>query len=111
MPRRKPPSPGSKQRTLESQMLAQELRATLKAHRMTAYALAGAIDVSHSQLYGILQGDGRNMTPVLALKLSRLFDDDPLRWMTLQCRVDLAAAMAAYGDAVRAIVPLKEREQ
>jgi addiction module HigA family antidote len=114
-PRTKNRKPATKpgalpQQTIESQILAQELRTVMDAHKITAYGLAAAINVAHSQLYGLLQGGGRNMSPLLALKLSRYFDHDPLRWMVLQASADLAAAMAEHGDAVNAIVPHKDRQ-
>lgn len=101
---------GEHQRTIESQLLADALKAELATHKMTAYSLAAAVNVAHSQVYGVLHGE-KNMTAVLALKFGRYFDHDPARWMQLQARVDLAHAMQAHGSDVNAIVPHKDRDR
>ena len=114
MPKRSPKTvlrqQGNNQRTIESQLLANTLKAELEAHGMTGYSLANAINVAHSQIYGLLVGH-RNMTAVLALKIGRFFDHDPARWMALQARVDLANALQAFGPAIDAIVPLKDHDR
>lgn len=96
------------QRTIESQVIAERLHALLQKHELTAAQLARELHTAHSQLYELLAGR-RNVTPLLALKLARFFDEDPLSWMTMQAQVELAAALQAHGSDLNSIVPFRDR--
>lgn len=114
MPKRSPRTAlrqqGKNQRSIESQLLANALQAELDKRGMTAYSLANAIAVAHSQIYGLMDGS-RNLTAVLSLKLGRYFEQDPAYWLALQAQVDLAHAMQAFGAEIDGIVPHKDRDQ
>lgn len=105
---KKQPARTNGQRTIESQVIAERLHGLLKAHELNAAQLARELNHAHSQLYELLAGK-RNVTPLLALKLARYFNEDPLSWMTLQAQVELAAALQEHGATVNKIVPLKDR--
>jgi Plasmid maintenance system antidote protein len=96
--------PVPQQGTLEGQAMGEALRALMAKAGVNANKTAAAIGAPHSQIYALLHGD-RNISPLLALKLARFFDVDPVEVMLLQVRRDLAEAMAKHSDDIAAIVP------
>lgn len=96
------------QSTLEGQAMGTALRSLMAKVGVNANKTAADIDVAHSQIYALLNGD-RNISPLLALKLAIYFDVDPVELMLLQVRRDLAEAMAKHAKEIGAITPAKNR--
>lgn len=82
-----------------------ELARELRRHGMTAYQCALRLGLRPPRIYELCKGESP-MTPVMALRLARLLGGDPERWLVLQVRWDLAAALRQHAQGLRAIVPV-----
>ena len=73
---------------------------------LTVTLLAKALKVSRQTVNEILR-EHRSITPVMALRLSRLFGNTPEFWLNAQRAVDLWAAREQYQHEIEHIQPLK----
>ena len=69
----------------------------LEPLRLSAYALARAINVPRNRITGIVHGE-RAVTADTALRLARFFGTSPDFWLGLQMDYDLETTRAGLGD-------------
>jgi antitoxin HigA-1 len=68
--------------------------------------IARLLGISRQTLYDILN-EKQPVTPVMAMRLARMFGGGPESWINLQRNYDLAIAEAELGDALDAIPHLQ----
>jgi addiction module HigA family antidote len=73
---------------------------------LTVSGLAAALGVSRQSVNELVR-ERRAVSPEMALRLGRLFDNSPEFWLNLQRAVDLYDAAAATNDDVQHITPLR----
>jgi addiction module HigA family antidote len=73
---------------------------------LTVSALASALGVSRQSVNELVR-ERRAVSPEMALRLGRLFDNSPEFWLNLQRSVDLYDAQLATKDDVQHITPLR----
>lgn len=79
------------------------LKRELAARDMSANCLALALRLSSGRIVNILNGK-RGVSPEMALRLGRYFDNSPRFWLNLQTAYELAIAEAEIGARVIAEV-------
>lgn len=67
----------------------------LPDYGMTASALASALGVSRQTIHELLS-EKRSITPLMALRLSRLFGNSPAFWLNAQQARDLWESERSY---------------
>jgi len=77
----------------------------LPDYGLTATSLASALDVSRQTVNELLR-ERRALSPIMALKLSRLFKTSPEFWMKAQQARDLYETKMQYQDELAKIEPL-----
>ena len=73
---------------------------------LTVSGLAEALGVSRQTMNEILR-EHRALTPLMALRLSRLFRNTPEFWLNAQRAVDLWDVQNIHRDEIKRIKPLK----
>ncbi len=73
---------------------------------LTVSGLASALGVSRQSVNELLR-ERRAVSPEMALRLARLFDNTPEFWLNLQRSVDLHDSRIAVKEQVRRIRPLR----
>ncbi len=73
---------------------------------LTTRSLAEALDVSRQTINEIIQ-ERRSISPVMALRLSRLFGNSPQFWLNAQNAVDLWKTEQDYKNMLEQIHPIK----
>jgi addiction module HigA family antidote len=73
---------------------------------LTVATLAQTLGTSRQTINELLRGR-RAVTPVMALKLSRLFNNSPEFWLNAQRAVDLWEAEQHYKEDIGRISPLQ----
>jgi len=68
--------------------------------------LAEALGVSRQTINELLR-EHRALTPLMALRLNRLFGNSPEFWLNAQRAVDLWDAQNSHGKEIKRIRPLK----
>ena len=68
--------------------------------------IAKLLGVSRQTLYDILE-ERQPVTPMMALRLGKLFGNGPDLWLNLQKRYDLQRAEQALGSKIKAIPTLR----
>jgi len=91
---RRPTHPG--------EMLREEF---MPDYGLSVAQLATKLDVSR-QSVNELVNERRALSPVMALKLARLFGISPQYWMNMQRNVDVWDSYDAESEAIEAIEPL-----
>lgn len=81
----------------------------LKAHDMSAAALARQIKVPTNRITGILNGE-RAITGDTALRLAHFFGTSAQFWLNLQSLYELRLAEQKAGRSIKALPKLKRRE-
>lgn len=71
---------------------------------LSAIALAAALGVSRQTIHQLLREE-RAVTPLMALRLSRLFGNSPAFWLNAQRARDLWQAEQEYHDVLIRIEP------
>lgn len=94
-PRRIPP-------THPGEMLREDF---MPAYKLTASGLATALGVSRQTIYELLQ-EQRAITPLMALRLSRLFGNSPSFWLNAQQARDLWETNRSAEEELAHIQPL-----
>ena len=74
-------------------------------YHLSASALATALGVSRQTIHELLN-EQRAVTPVMALRLSRLFGNSPQFWLNAQQAQDLWDSAQRYQDELVRIQPL-----
>lgn len=74
----------------------------LEALGLTVYAAAPLLGVTKQALGNIVAGKS-GVSPDMALRLGRFFDNGPELWMGLQADYDLYQAKTKLGDAIKKI--------
>ncbi|MFT5367651.1 MAG: addiction module HigA family antidote [Candidatus Latescibacterota bacterium] len=77
----------------------------LPDYNLTATSLASALGVSRQTVNELLR-ERRTVTPVMALRLARLFGNTPEFWLTAQQTRDLWESEHQYSDDLNRIHPL-----
>ena len=77
----------------------------LPDYGLTVTALASALDVSRQTINEIIR-ERRAISPVMALKLSRLFENAPEFWMRAQHAWDLWESERQHREELARIEPL-----
>ena len=77
----------------------------LPDYELTVASLAEALGVSRQTVNELLR-ERRSVSPEMALRLSRLFQNSPEFWLNAQRAVDLWDAAQAIRDDIEAIKPL-----
>jgi len=72
---------------------------------LTASTLAAALGVSRQTIHELLKED-RALTPLMALRLSRLFGNSPAFWLNAQQARDLWESEQGYREELVRIQPL-----
>ncbi len=72
---------------------------------LTASSLAAALGVSRQTIHELLREE-RAVTPLMALRLSRLFGNSPAFWLKAQQARDLWESERGYHDQLLRIQPL-----
>lgn len=72
---------------------------------LTASALAAALGVSRQTIHELISED-RAITPIMALRLSRLFGNSPAFWLNAQQARDLWTSEHSYHSELARIQPL-----
>ncbi|VEN74733.1 Addiction module antidote protein, HigA family [Candidatus Desulfarcum epimagneticum] len=72
---------------------------------LTAAALASALGVSRQTIHELLR-ERRSVTPVMALRLSRLFGNSPDFWLSAQLARDIWKSEQAYFEELSQIETL-----
>ncbi len=67
---------------------------------LTTASLADAVGVSRQTINEILR-ERRSITPLMALRLSRLFGNSPEFWLNAQAAYDLWASQQSYKDELK----------
>ena len=75
-------------------------------YNLTVTVLARSLGVSRQTVNELLR-ERRALSPEMALRLSRLFENSPEFWLNLQRSVDLWDAEAAIKSDMRRIKPLR----
>ena len=73
---------------------------------LTVSRLTGALGVSRQTVNELLR-ERRSLTPLMALRLSRLFGNSPEFWLNAQRAVDLWDAQSSHRDEIKHIRPMK----
>jgi addiction module HigA family antidote len=73
---------------------------------LTVSGLAAALGVSRQSVNELVR-ERRAVSPEMALRLGRLFGNEPEFWLNLQRAADLYDAAVANKDAVEHITPLR----
>lgn len=73
---------------------------------LTAAALAKALGISRQTVQAILQ-ERRSITPLMALRLSRLFGNSPEFWLRAQQAIDLWLTRQQHRHELEQIHPLQ----
>jgi len=73
---------------------------------LTVARLAGALGVSRQSVNELLH-ERRALSPQMAVRLSRLFENSPEFWLNAQRAVDLWEAERVLSPEIRRIRPLK----
>jgi addiction module HigA family antidote len=73
---------------------------------LTVSGLAETLGVSRQTMNELLR-EHRSLTPLMALRLSRLFGNSPEFWLNAQRAVDLWDAQNSNRDEIKRIRPLK----
>ena len=73
---------------------------------LTVTGLARTLGVSRQTMNELLR-EHRSLTPLMALRLSRLFGNSPEFWLNAQRAIDLWDAQNIYRDEIKRIQPLK----
>ena len=68
--------------------------------------IAKLLGVSRQTLYDILE-ERQPVTPIMALRLGKLYGNGPDLWLNLQKRYDLQHAEQQLGDKIKAIPTLE----
>ena len=77
----------------------------LPPYALTANELAFALGVSRQSVYELLR-ETRGVTPLMALRLARLFGNSPAFWLNAQQAWDLWKSGVDYHEDLQRIVPL-----
>ena len=77
----------------------------LPDYNLTATALASALGVSRQTIHELLS-EKRSITPLMALRLSRLFGNSPAFWLNAQQARDLWESERGYHADLMRIRPL-----
>ena len=75
---------------------------------ISSYRLANDIDVPVSRIQDILH-DRRKITADTSIRLGRYFGVSENYFLNLQSDIDIRNAKAEMGDAIKEILPLKDR--
>ncbi len=75
-------------------------------YNLNVAALARALGVSRQTVNELLR-ESRTLTPLMALRLSRLFGNTPEFWLNAQRAYDLWQAQQAHQSEINKIHPLK----
>ena len=75
-------------------------------YHLTVTLLAGSLGVSRQTVNELLR-ERRALSPEMALRLSRLFENSPEFWLNLQRSVDLWEAENSIKSDMRQIKPLR----
>jgi addiction module HigA family antidote len=75
-------------------------------YTLTVSGLASALKVSRQSVNELLNGR-RALTPIMALRLSRIFGNSPTFWMNAQLSLDLWNADQKYGKELKQMPMLK----
>lgn len=78
----------------------------LPDYGLSAGSLATALGVSRQTVHELLR-ERRSLTPVMALRLSRLFGNSPEFWLNAQRSRDLWESEKRYGRQLSKIRPLR----
>lgn len=78
----------------------------MKRYFLTQQAVADALEVSRLTVNQILQGK-RNITPLMALKLARVFGTSAELWYGMQKRMELFDARIEMADILPKLTPLR----
>lgn len=73
---------------------------------LTVTGLASTLGVSRQTMNELLR-EHRSLTPLMALRLSRLFGNSPEFWLNAQRAVDLWDAQSSHRDEIKHIRPMK----
>lgn len=74
-------------------------------YHLTTSSLAAALGVSRQTIHELLREE-RSITPLMALRLSRLFGNSPAFWLNAQQAVDIWQAEAGNQENLAHIQPL-----
>lgn len=74
-------------------------------YRLSASALAADLGVSRQTVHELLREE-RSVTPLMALRLSRLFGNSPEFWLNAQCTRDIWESEQRYRHELTRIRPL-----
>ena len=77
----------------------------LPDYSLTASNLAAALDVSRQTVHDLLR-EQRSVTPLMALRLARLFGNSAAFWLNAQQAVDLWRSEQSYREELTHIQPL-----
>ena len=99
--KRKPPP------THPGEMLREDF---LPDYGLNATSLAAALDVSRQTVNELLR-EKRSVSPLMALKLSRLFGNSPEFWLSAQHARDLWKTEQAFKKELSSIKPFHERHE
>jgi len=77
----------------------------LPDYGLTASALAAALGVSRQTIHELLKCE-RAVTPLMALRLSRLFGNSPKFWLNAQQAWDIWQSQRCYSAELKQIQPL-----
>ena len=77
----------------------------LPDYQLTAGTLATALGVSRQTVHELLREE-RSVTPLMALRLSRLFGNSPTFWLNAQQAVDIWKTAAGYEEELAHVQPL-----
>lgn len=72
---------------------------------LTASTLAAALGVSRQTIHELLK-EQRSITPLMALRLARLFGNSPAFWLNAQQARDLWASAVSHQEELLRIQPL-----
>jgi antitoxin HigA-1 len=75
-------------------------------YHLTVAGLAKALGVSRQTVNELLR-ESRALTPLMALRLSRLFGNAAEFWLNAQCAYDLWEAQQLHQTEIKKIQPLK----
>lgn len=75
-------------------------------YKLTVAGLAGALGVSRQTINELLR-EARALTPLMALRLSRLFGNTAEFWLNAQRAYDLWEAQQSHNNEIKKIQPLK----
>ncbi|HPD56191.1 MAG TPA: HigA family addiction module antitoxin [Smithellaceae bacterium] len=78
----------------------------LPDYNLNVASLAKAIGVSRQTVNELLR-ETRSLTPLMALRLSRLFGNTSEFWLNAQCAYDLWEVQQSHKSEIKKIQPLK----